>query len=55
MVPNCGIEVSETNERLGRRCKIPKLQKKATPAVQKMRDTSFKYQDPNFSTAFPSG
>jgi hypothetical protein len=53
MVPNCGIEVSESNERLGRRCKIPKLQKKATPAVQKLRDTSFQVSGPKLFNCLP--
>ena len=38
--PNCGIELAPQNERLGRRCAVPPLQKNGRTAIQTLREQS---------------
>ena len=40
-VPNCGVEVTEENIRLGRKVKIPNLNKNGHQAILTLRESSF--------------
>ena len=55
MVPNCGIQFIEAEERnrLGRRCKIPPLRKQANASAQKLRDSSFQVTGPQLFNCLP--
>ena len=39
--PNCGVELIQENQRLGRRCKVPKLAQNGGQSVQTLREQSF--------------
>jgi hypothetical protein len=39
--PNCGVNLAPENERLGRRCEIPKLISNGRMAIQTLREQSF--------------
>ena len=39
--PNCGIILAPENERLGRKCEIPKLKSRGRVAIQTLREQSF--------------
>jgi hypothetical protein len=41
MAPNCGIKTAPENERLGRKCEIPKLKSNGRMAIQTLREQSF--------------
>ena len=55
LVPNCGVQVidAESKERLGRRCKVPSMNKQASSAVQSLRDTSFQVTGPKLFNCLP--
>ena len=39
--PNCGVELTQENPRLGRKCKVPKLSQNGRQAIQTLRENSF--------------
>ena len=41
VVPNCGVELAQPNERLGRKCKVPKLVQNGRQAMQTLREQGF--------------
>ena len=41
VTPSCGLEPSEENLRLGRRCRVPQLRPGGRRAVQTLREQSF--------------
>ena len=41
VVPNCGVELAKPNERLGRKCKVPKLVQHGRQAIQTLREQGF--------------
>ena len=52
-VPNCGVELKEPNERLGRLCALPALNKKAPEKVKTLRENSFQVQAPKLFNSLP--
>ena len=41
VVPNCGVELAQPNERLGRKCKVPKLVQNGRQAIQTLLEQGF--------------
>lgn len=52
-VPNCGIVVNNENERLGRRCKIPNLEKNGRKAIQTLREQSLQINGARLFNCLP--
>ena len=52
-VPNCGIKATSTEDRLGRRCEVPKLAKKAKKSIQDLREASFQVSGPRLFNSLP--
>jgi hypothetical protein len=54
LVPNCGIEVAtNSDDRLGRKCQIRPLHKKAPAAVKTLREGSFQVSGPQLFNCLP--
>ena len=53
LAPNCGVEVSPLNERLGRKVKIPKLARGGRQAVQTLREQSFQIHGARLFNCLP--
>ena len=53
LVPNCGVEIAPENTRLGRKVKIPCLQKNGRHAVQTMRENSFQINGARLFNSLP--
>ena len=51
LVPNCGIEEKNINERLGRMCQIKKLI--GSKQIQKLRSSSFQFTGPTLFNSLP--
>ena len=51
--PNCGIEVAQTNERLGRKVKIPSLLRNGRQAIQTLRENSFQINGARLFNSLP--
>ena len=51
--PNCGIELAPQNERLGRRCAVPPLQKNGRTAIQTLREQSLQCEGPRLFNCIP--
>ena len=52
-VPNCGVQISQENVRLGRKCDIPKLAKNGRMAIQTLRDQSFQVNGARLFNCIP--
>ena len=53
IAPNCGIQLSTDNERLGRKCKIPGLNRNGRAAIQTLREHSFQTNGPRLFNSLP--
>ena len=53
-MPNCGIKASDLNERQGRICRIPELQKRAPASIKALRDNSFHIHGPKVFNCLPN-
>ena len=51
--PNCGVEMSHENARLGRKCKIPNLAKNGRMAIQTLREQSFQIDGARLFNCLP--
>ena len=51
--PNCGISPGESSERMGRRCTIPAISKKASGWIQTLRENSFQVHSPKLFNSLP--
>ena len=51
--PNCGVELTEENQRLGRKCKIPMLRTNGRAAIQTLREQSFQINGPRLFNSIP--
>ena len=51
--PNCGVEVAAENERLGRRCLIPSLQRNGRTAIQTLREQTFQVEGARLFNCIP--
>ena len=52
-VPNCGVEVAKENERLGRMCAIPALQKNGRQAIQTLREQTLQIEGARLFNCLP--
>ena len=52
-VPNCGVEKAAKNERLGRRCAIPSLQKNGRRAIQTLREQTLQVDGARLFNCIP--
>jgi hypothetical protein len=53
-VSNCGIKVRGEDARLGRMCDVPPLNKRASQAVQTMREQTFQVNGPKLFNSLPA-
>ena len=53
LVPNPGVMEARENEYLGRRCQLPRLNKKTRMSVQTMKDNSFQTNGPKLFNSLP--
>ena len=51
--PNCGVNLAPENERLGRRCQIPKLKSQGRQAIQTLREQSFQINGARIYNSLP--
>ena len=51
--PNCGIEITAENKRLGRKCKIPKLVTNGRKYIQTLRESSFQTNGARLFNSLP--
>ena len=51
--PNCGVELAPANERLGRRCAVPRLLPGGRAAIQTLREHSFQVNGPRLFNSLP--
>ena len=51
--PNCGIELAQPNERLGRKCKIQSLRPNTRRGIQTLRYYSFQITGAQLSNSLP--
>ena len=51
--PNCGIALAENNERLGRICQLPAVNRKASAKVKTLRENSFQVHAPKLFNSLP--
>ena len=52
-VPNCGVEVTIENKRLGRRCKVPNLQKNGRTGIQSLREQTLQINGSRLFNCIP--
>ena len=52
-VPNCGVNLAQHNERLGRKVNIPGLKPNGRQAVQTMRENSFQINGARLFNSLP--
>ena len=52
-VPNCGVEVTADNGRLGRKCLIPKLQKNGRKAIQTLLEQTLQVEGARLFNCMP--
>ena len=53
LAPNCGVELTPANERLGRKVKIPSLRPWGQQAIQTLREQSFQIHGVRLFNCFP--
>ena len=53
LAPNCGVELAQPSERLGRRCAVPPLLPGGRAAIQTLREHSFQIQGPRLFNVLP--
>ena len=53
IVPNCGVNLSEENERLGRKVSIPNLKRNGRKAIQTLREQSFQINGARLFNCLP--
>ena len=53
VVPNCGVEICQENERLGRKCKVPKLARNGKRAIQTLREQGFQVNGARLFNSLP--
>ena len=53
VVPNCGVELAQPNERLGRKCKVPKLVQKGRQVIQTLREQGFQVNGVRLFNSLP--
>ena len=53
IVPNCGVKLSEYNERLGRKVSIPNLKRNGRKAIQTLREQSFQINGARLFNCLP--
>ena len=51
--PNCRVELVPANERLGRRCAVPRLLPGGRAAIQTLREHSFQVNGPRLFNSLP--
>ena len=51
--PNCGIQLAQLNERLGRKCKIPSIRPNTRTAIQTLRENSFQINGARLFNCLP--
>jgi hypothetical protein len=52
--PDCGVKLAPQNERLGRRCEIPKLKSNGRMAIQTLREQSFQVNGARLFNRMPN-
>ena len=52
-MPNCGVEICQENERLGRKCKVPKLARNGKRAIQTLREQGFQVNGARLFNSLP--
>ena len=52
-VPNCGIEISTEEGRLGRKCQIPKLKRNGRKAIQSLREHTLQIEGARLFNCIP--
>ena len=53
LVPNCGVHLTNENPRLGRKCKIPRLEPNGRRAIQTLREQSFQVNGARLFNCLP--
>ena len=53
VVPNCGVELAQPNERLGQKCKVPKLVQNGRQAIQTLREQGFQVNGVRLFNSLP--
>ena len=54
IAPNCGIETMPEGGRLGRKCKIPAINKQAKKSIQTLREQTFQVNGPQLFNSLPA-
>ena len=53
LVPNCGVYLTNKNQRKGRKCKIPRLEPNGRRAIQTLREQSFQVNGARLFNCLP--